>query len=413
MQKRHFLFGLSTLTLPSLLKAQYGAKKAKAKNVIYVFLEGGISAQETFNPKPLAPVEYRGPFGAIKTKTDGLLFSEQFPLLSLQTDKFSVIQSMTHGSAAHELGTSYMYTGYKSSPAIQYASVGSVISKELGVRNSLPAYVTVPKTPNPSANAGFLSSQFNPFSLGADPFDTNFKVQDLNLTVENERFNRRRFILEAVDSKFKAETNSDNTKAIDMFYEQAFDLISSQKAKEAFDITKENQKVRDNYGVSQIGARLLMARRLIEAGVRIVKINYGSFDHHDNIGPAMSRQLPQLDRALASLFEDLAERGLLNETLVIVTSEFGRTPKINRNAGRDHESRLFSTIVGGGGVQNGIVYGETNEISSEVSRDPVSPEDLFATIFHLTGIDPKKELFTNDSRPIQISKGTILTKVLS
>jgi uncharacterized protein (DUF1501 family) len=157
-----------------------------------------------------------------------------------------------------------------------------------------------------------------------------------------------------------------------------------------------------------------MARRLIEAGVRIVKVNYGSFDHHDNIGPAMSRQLPQLDRALASLFEDLAQRGLLNETLVIVTSEFGRTPKINgAAAGRDHFSKAFSTIVGGGGVKNGIHYGSTNEISSEIEENPVSPEDLFATVYSLVGIDPKKELFTNDNRPIQISKGSILTEILS
>lgn len=403
MNRRSFLSTLGGLSLPSLLTAQYGLD-AKAKNIIYIYLPGGISAQETWNPKPLADSEFRGPFGAIKTKTDGLLFSEKFPLLANQTDKFSVIQSMTHGQAAHERGTEYMYTGYKPSPAIKYSSIGSVVSHELGIKNSLPAYVTVPNTPNDFANAGFLSSKFNPFALGSDPASPDFKVRDLSNGVSE----RRRDLLELVDSKFKNEVQSDNVAAMDKFYEQAFDLMASQKAREAFDLTKESEKTKEQYGKGQAGQRLLIARRLVESGTRIVKVNYGSWDNHDNIKASFDRQAPELDKALAALFGDLKERGLLDETLVIVTSEFGRTPKINKTNGRDHWPRNFSTIIGGAGINNGTVYGSTDSISNEVDSNPVTPEDLFATTFYLLGISPEKELMTTDLRPVRISKGSII-----
>lgn len=401
------------LSLPKLLQAQYGNNNAKAKNIIYVFLNGGVSAQETFDPKPLAPSEYRGPFGAIKTKTDGLLFSETLPELALHTDKFSIIQSMSHGQAAHENGTNHMFTGYRPSPALQYASMGSIISHELGGKNNLPAYVTVPSTPNEFANAGFMSSRYNPFSLGSDPSRPNFKVQDLNLAVEDKRFERRKSILETVDSKFKSESDSDNVKAIDSFYSNAFDLISSNSAKSAFDITKEPESIRELYGKTTAGGRLLMARRLVEAGVRIVKVNYGSFDAHDRIKPSMEAQMPQLDKALAGLFLDLSQRGLLDETLVVVTSEFGRTSKINKTEGRDHNNKVFSTLIGGAGIVNGTVYGKSNDVSSEVEENKVSPDDLFATIFNRVGIVPEKELMTQDLRPIRISTGKEIKELMA
>lgn len=411
MDRRKFLT-IGGLSIPALLHAQYGVSEAKAKNIIYVFLNGGISAQETFNPKPLSPPEYRGPFGTIQTKTDGLIFSDRLSLLARQSDKFSIIQSMTHGQAAHELGTSYMYTGYKPSPAIKYASLGSVISEEFGGRNNLPPYITVPSTPNEFANAGFLSSMYNPFSLGSDPSSKDFKVRDLDKSVDDARFQRRLNLLETVDSNFKDQNSADNVKAIDSFYDQALDLISSKEAKDAFNLTGESQKIKNLYGESPAGSRLLIARRLVEAGARIVKVNYGSWDNHDNIGPAMDRQLGELDKALSGLFIDLAQRGLLDETLVVVTSEFGRTPMINKTNGRDHWPKNFSTLIGGGGIKNGMVLGSTNEISTEVDSDPVSPEDLFATIFKLVGIEPSKELMTQDLRPVMISKGKILEKII-
>lgn len=408
MKRRNFLATIGGLSIPSVMQAQYG-KDSKAKNIIYIYLSGGISAQETWNPKPLADSEFKGPYGSIKTATTDLLFSEKFPFLAKQSKNFAVIQSMTHGQAAHERGTEYMFTGYKPSPAIKYPSIGSVISHELGIKNSLPAYVTVPNTQNEFANAGFLSSQYNPFALGSDPASPDFKVRDLSNSVSN----RRRDLLELVGTEFKNNISSDNVKAMDKFYQQAFDLMDSKEAIEAFDLSKEKDTVKEAYGKTQAGQRFLISRRLIEAGTRVVKVNYGSWDNHDNIKGSFDRQAPELDKALAALFEDLKDRGLLEETLVVVTSEFGRTPKINKTAGRDHYPKVFSSIVGGAGIKNGSVIGSSDSLSMSVDSDPVSPENLFSTIFHLMGIDNDKHLMTTDLRPIKITKGLIIPKLIS
>ena len=407
MQKRHFLFGLSTLTLPSLLKAQYGAKRAKAKNVINIFLPGGIATQEFLDPKSLAPSEYRGPFGSIKTNVSGIEIGEKFQKLSKVADKFSIIRSMTHGEAAHERGVHSMMTGYKPSPALVYPSMGSVVSVELGGRNKLPAYVSVPSALE-NGGSGYLSSKYNPFSLGSDPVSPSFKVRDLNSDVDTQRFNRRKNILEAVDSKFKNEVNSDNVSAIDSFYSQAYDLISSESAKLAFDISKEDQKTKEMYGLTTAGQRLLISRRLIEAGVRFLTVSYGGWDMHDNIKNGFEKQAPEFDQALAALLSDLSDRGLLDETIVVVTSEFGRTPKINNTAGRDHWPRVFSTLIAGGGIKNGQIYGKSDSLGGEVDENPVAPSDLSATIFSLLGIDPEKQFMTPDLRPIYISQGSVL-----
>jgi hypothetical protein len=407
MHRRHFLFGLSTLTLPSLLKAQYGANKAKAKNVINIFLPGGIAAQEYLDPKPLAPSEYRGPFGSIKTNVSGIEIGEKFQNLAKVADKFSIIRSTTHGEAAHERGVHSMMTGYKPSPALVYPSMGSVVSVELGSRNKLPAYVSVPSALE-NGGSGYLSSKYSPFSLGSDPSSPSFKVRDLNSDVDGQRFNRRKSILETVDSKFKNETDSENVSAIDSFYSQAYDLISSESAKNAFDITKEDQKTKEMYGLTTAGQRLLISRRLVESGVRFLTVSYGGWDMHDNIKNGFETQAPQFDQALAALLADLSDRGLLDETLVIVTSEFGRTPKINKTSGRDHWPRFFSTLIAGGGINNGQVYGASDSLGAEVEENPVSPADLSATIFTLLGIDTEKQFMTQDLRPIYISQGKIL-----
>jgi hypothetical protein len=407
MHRRHFLFGLSTLTLPSLLKAQYGANKAKAKNVINIFLPGGIAAQEYLDPKPLAPSEYRGPFGSIKTNVSGIEIGEKFQNLAKVADKFSIIRSTTHGEAAHERGVHSMMTGYKPSPALVYPSMGSVVSVELGSRNKLPAYVSVPSALE-NGGSGYLSSKYSPFSLGSDPSSPSFKVRDLNSDVDGQRFNRRKSILETVDSKFKNETDSENVSAIDSFYSQAYDLISSESAKNAFDITKEDQKTKEMYGLTTAGQRLLISRRLVESGVRFLTVSYGGWDMHDNIKNGFETQAPQFDQALAALLSDLSDRGLLDETLVIVTSEFGRTPKINKTSGRDHWPRVFSTLIAGGGINNGQVYGASDSLGAEVEENPVSPADLSATIFTLLGIDTEKQFMTQDLRPIYISQGKIL-----
>lgn len=384
----------------------YDFIEAKAESVIHIFLPGGIAHQETFDPKPYSPLEYRGEMNTIKTKT-GDVFSETVPRLASLSDKLTVIRSMTHGEAAHERGTHNMFTGYKPSPALIYPSFGSVVSHEYGPRNNLPPYVAIPSNPNEFSGSGYLSSSYGPFSLGADPANNGFRVQDLNLQgdVDMARFGRRRSALEAVNEYFESKQRSDNTAAMDTFYERAYSLISSDSAREAFNIEAEDKGLRDKYGRNAAGQRLLMARRLVEAGARMVTVTYGGWDMHNQIAGGMRRDMPPLDQALATLIEDLESRGLLNKTLVMVSSEFGRTPKINNDAGRDHWPKVFSVMLAGGGVKGGMIYGASDATATEPEFDPVSPEDLATTMYHLLGIVADKELMAPGDRPIEICDG--------
>jgi hypothetical protein len=385
---------------------QYDFLEAKAESVIHIYLPGGIAHQETFDPKPYSPLEYRGELKPIKTKT-GDIFSETVPRLAAISDRLTVIRSMSHGEAAHERGTHNMFTGYKPSPALIFPSFGSVVSHEYGPRNDLPPYVAVPSTANEFAGTGYLSSSYGPFSLGADPANAGFRVQDLNLTngVDAARFQRRRSALDAVNSYFADKQKSDNIAAMDTFYQRAYSLISSDKAREAFNIEAEDAAMRDRYGRNAAGQRLLMARRLVESGVRFVTVTYGGWDMHNQISAGMRRDMPPLDQALAALIEDLESRGLLSKTLVMVSSEFGRTPKINNEAGRDHWPKVFSVMLAGGGVKGGMVYGASDATATEPEFDPVSPEDLATTMYQLLGIVADKELMSPGDRPIEICDG--------
>jgi hypothetical protein len=421
MNRRHFIqvgsIGALNLSLGDALRAQsYDSLKPKIKSVINVFLPGGMSMQESWDPKPLASVEYRGPYSAIDTSATGVQLSELFPNVAKIMNKATIIRSMTHGEAAHERGVHNMFTGWKPSPALKYPAMGSIVSHELGVRNNLPSYISIPNQANEFDATGFLSTQYSTFGLGADPAAKDFKVRDLtipdNITID--RFNRRKSLLETVDSKFKeAAKDADAVTAIDKFYGQAFSMISSKQAIEAFDISKEDVKLREKYGDTQAGQRLLMARRLVEAGTRYVTVTYGSWDHHDNINNAMKANVPALDKALAQLITDLDERGLLSETLVVVTSEFGRTPMINKTSGRDHWPRVFSTFIAGGPIKQGFVYGASDSLGGAVEENPVSPGDISATIFSLLGINPEKTLITPDLRPVLISPGKIISDIIS
>jgi len=414
------LAGIGTFTLADYFRLRearadqkhYDFIPAKAESVIHIFLPGGIAHQESFDPKPFAPVEYRGDLGMVKTKIDGEVFRETVPKLAGIADKFTVIRSMTHGEAAHERGTHNMFTGYRPSPAINYPSMGSVVSHEYGPRNNLPPYVCIPNQPNEYAGTGYLSSSFAPFSLGADPATNGFKVRDLTLAqgVDEDRFNRRRSALDAVNAYFKEKEKSDSVKAMDTFYERAYSLISSQSAREAFDIDKEDAKLRDAYGRNTAGQRMLMARRLVEAGVRFVTLTYGGWDHHSNINAGFKRQMPDFDQALTTLINDLDSRGLLDTTLVMVSSEFGRTPKINRTAGRDHWPKVFSVLLAGGGVKRGLIYGKSDPTASEPEENAVDPGDLATTVYHLLGIVADKELMAPGGRPIEIVDGGKVVK---
>ncbi|MFD2256752.1 DUF1501 domain-containing protein [Luteolibacter algae] len=395
---------------------QFPQHAAVAESVIHIFLPGGMSHQESFDPKPFAPAEYRGPFGAIDTKIPGIQFGQFMKETAKIADKLTIIRSMSHGEAAHERGTHNMFTGYRPSPALSYPSFGSVVSHELGPRNDLPPYVCVPSVPNEFANSGYLSSAFGPFALGSDPAQGNFKVRDLNLAdgVDHKRFERRRTLLQTVDDHFRTLEKSDALDSMDSFYQHAYKLISSQQAREAFDLSKEDSKTRDEYGKNEAGQRMLLARRLVEGGVRFVSLTAGGWDHHDNIKQGIEKHMPNTDRAIATLIRDLDRRGMLEKTLVMVTTEFGRTPKINPTAGRDHWPRVFSTMLAGGGMKQGYVHGASDSLGGEPDQDPVSIQDLAKTVYHQIGINAQTELMSPGARPIEIvDGGDVLDAILA
>ncbi len=394
----------------------YDSVEGTAKSVIFIFLPGGVAQQESWDPKPYAPLEYRGPMGSIKTNVTGVRFNETLKQTAQIADKLVVCRSMTHGEAAHERGVHNMFTGYRPSPALQYPSMGSVVSHEFGPRNNLPPYVLIPNQPNPYAGTGYLSSSFAGFSLGSDPNREDFQVRDLRLPgdVDATRFSRRRKLLDMVNSHFREREKSDAMEAVDTFYDRAYGLISSEKARLAFDISKEDTKVRDAYGRNQAGQRMLMARRLVEAGVRFVTLTYGGWDHHDQIHDGINRSMPAFDKAFAMLIRDLEQRGLLDSTMVCVTSEFGRTPKINATAGRDHWPKVFSSVMAGGGLKKGMVYGTSNATASEPDETPFTVEDWATTIYSCLGIVADKELMAPGDRPIEIvDGGEVRTEILA
>lgn len=415
------LIGGLGLTLPQMLRMEasaaqkhYDSKEGKAKSVIHIFLPGGMAQQESWDPKPYAPSEYKGPYNPIDTKITGIQFGELFKNMAQVADKLTVIQSLTHGEAAHERGVHNMFTGYRPSPALSYPCMGSVVSHEFGPRNNLPPYVCIPNQPNEFAGSGYLSSAYGPFGLGNDPANKDFTVRDLTLPngIDTERFDRRRTMLQTVDNHFRTLEKSDALDAMDTFYQRAYSLISSQEAREAFNLSAEPDKLRDEYGRNTAGQRMLLARRLVEAGVRFVSLTHGGWDHHDNVKDNMKNNSEPLDIALARLITDLDERGLLDSTLVMVTSEFGRTPKINKTAGRDHWPKVFSGILAGGGIKRGFAYGKSDSLAAEPDENPVGPEDLATTVYNQMGITADKELMAPGDRPIEIVAGGQVIKEL-
>ena len=300
--RREFLYaGLAGglgLTLGNMFKLQAagdplldGIKiEAKATSLIHIFLPGGCAHQETWDPKPFAPIEYRGPLGTVDTAIPGVKFSQYMPETAKIADKITVVRSMTHGEAAHERGTHNMFTGYRPSPAIQYPSFGSVLSHELGSQKNLPPYVCVPGMPNEFAGSGYLSTAHGPFSLGGDPANKGFKVRDLNMHdgLTPEHFERRRNMLATVDEHFRTIEKSDALTAMDSFYQSAYALVSSSEAREAFNLSAEPEAIQAEYGANEAGQRMLMARRLVQAGVRLVSLTYGGWDMHSNIAAGMA-----------------------------------------------------------------------------------------------------------------------------
>jgi uncharacterized protein (DUF1501 family) len=418
------LFG-STLGLPQLLRAGDGAKPKRDVSLIFIFLHGGQSHLDTFDLKPDAPAEFRGEFNPAKTRIPGLQICDLLPKVGKEVDKFSLIRSFRHHNSDHGPADHYILTGYfptagfnpSLSPNNQWPSVGSVVSKVLGPKGSVPAYVALPKF-HPSGGPAYLGANHSPFVIDADPSAPNFSVPDLvpPPAIAADRLDDRKKLLETVDRFHKAAETKANAMAgaVGTFREKAFDLMTSPQAKKAFDIHAEADKLRDEYGRHSLGQSCLMGRRLVEAGVRCVTIDHSNWDTHDgNFAVLKDTLLPKYDTAIATLFRDLSDRGMLDRTLVVVTGEFGRTPRINKNAGRDHWGPAFTVLIGGGGIKGGVVVGKTDARAEKPASDPYGPEDLFATMYTLLGIDPKAEARTADGRPVAlVNNGKVISELV-
>jgi hypothetical protein len=383
-----------------------------------------MSHLDSWDMKPDAPAEFRGDFKPIAGKVPGMMVCEHLPHLATQTDKFSIIRSMHHSNSNHGSADHYILTGYNPSAAFnpnlrpnnQRPSHGSIIARKLGGRGSVPPYVCLPRM-HGSAGSAYLGAAVSPFVIDADPNALDFEVPDIvpPTGLDSARVDSRREILKRLDAfqrGAEAASNHD-ARSVGAFRRKAFDLMTSRTAKAAFDIHAETDALRDEYGRTTLGQSCLMARRLVEAGVRCVTIDHTNWDtHFDNFATMKRELLPALDLAMAALFRDLDDRGLLEKTLVVVTGEFGRTPRVTKNAGRDHWGSAFSVAIGGGGVNGGQIIGQTDPRAEKPAEDPYGPEDLAATIYHCLGINPNEEFITPEGRPVKIVNDGRLIKGL-
>jgi hypothetical protein len=386
---------------------------AKVKSCILIWLAGGPSHLDTFDPKPDASVDVRGEFKPIATAVPGLKISEVFPNLARVMDRVTLIRSMTSPEADHDRAAHHLLTGYRPSPALVYPSFGSVVSKTREEkRGMLPPYVAVPEAPI-FASSGYLTPAYDPFAVSGDPNQSGFRVRNLTppdkLTLE--RLLRRREMVKALDDFSRDVPATSLTTSRDQFSERAYSLLTSTAAQAAFRISDEPDAVRDKFGRTTVGQSCLLARRLVEAGVSFVTINdrgmgqLGWDTHIQNFSTIKNNLAPPLDRGVAALVEDLSQRGLLDSTLVIVMGEFGRTPRINQNAGRDHHGRANSVLMFGAGTPAGMVLGRTDAQGDAPAEHPVTPADLAAVLYHKLGIDPETKYDAPDGRPVRLVDG--------
>jgi hypothetical protein len=415
------------MSLPKLLQAEASENSLTAKkdvSFIFVFLKGGLSTIDTFDMKPDAPSEIRGPFQSIPSNVPGTRVCEKIPNIAKVMDKFSIIRSFTHRNAGHGPADHYMLTGYHPvggfdgglKPNNQHPAMGSVISHKLGPRGAIPPYVCLPNMHN-SGSSAYLGPEAAPFTIEADPSSPGFAVPDMQppFSIEAKRIDDRRSLLSKVDRFHKSMEAKANrgTRELGVFAQRATELMTSKAAKEAFDINKESDKLRDAYGRNTLGQSCLMARRLVEAGVRCVTVEHSNWDtHYHNFQTLQDDLLPKFDQAIPTLFKDLDSRGLLQNTLVLLTGEFGRTPKINDSAGRDHWSRCFTVALAGAGIKGGRVLGKSDKWAMDPAEDPYGPEDLCATVYNRMGIDPRSEMHTPDGRPIMVTNNGRVIKDL-
>lgn len=410
------------LNLPRLIRSTRGAEQpAIAKRCILIWLDGGPSHLETFDPKPAAPAEVRGPLAAIRTNLPGIEISECLPQLAQRMDRAAIVRSVTSPLGEHNLGAQYLLTGYQPTPAVEYPVFGSIVAHLNRAARPLPSHIAVPDHRVGGAKfspTGYLPTSARPFEVGGDPARPDFRVAGLDFFpgIDSQRLDRRRDYLAALGRLgSQGETSSQP-------FEPAYRLLESAEAKAAFDLTQETAATREKYGPRTIGQSTLLARRLSEAGVPLVTVNYPGWDTHDALYMRLKEGytgaknpvglIPSLDLALSALLDDLAERGLFEETLVVVMGEFGRTPKLNTQGGRDHWPRVFSVLLAGGGIPGGQVVGSSDATGESPKDRAVTPADLAATIFTLLGIDPQQLLTAADGRPIAVSTGNVVRELI-
>lgn len=389
-----------------------GSAIRQADACILIWMDGGPSHYETFDPKPDAPAEIRGEFGTIPTQTPGVHFSEPMKRLAAISDSLAIVRSIRHDQGNHGSGNHYMMTG--APPRIPvgcgafvsfHPSLGSVVAKELGAPHGIPAYFSIPNMSR-SGGPNFLGSKYAPFVVPDDPNRDSFQVRDVTVPagLTDARYADRQQIRRNVDRMLRLnhEAAGDPTLAADEFYQQGMQLVTSVEAQSAFDIHEEPDAVRDAFGRHAFGQRALLARRLVEAGVPFVTLYHGGWDHHVDIFKSFDSKMPPFEATVAALVEDLQERGQLERTLVIALGEFGRTPKINTRGGRDHWSNAMSVMFAGGGTPGGMVVGATDRDGYAAIERVLSPENFVSTVYRKLGIDPGKMLYTPQGRPAHL-----------
>jgi hypothetical protein len=396
--------------LRSRARAADSGHRSKPRALIVFWTHGGMSQQDTYDLKPDAPAHFRGMYQPIATKAPGIAITERFPRQAAVMDRLSIVRSVHHGNAIHAPSSHWMQTGYfgptLARNAPQKPSFGSVIARAVGARApNLPAYVTIPKSEAFGyQGAVYLGAAYQPFEVGADPNSPGFRVSNLSLpkglTVPTVR--TRATILKEFDTLRRDIDDSGVLAGLDAFKAQALEMVTGDRVREAFDIEREDPRLRDRYGRHLYGQGALLARRLIEAGSTCVTVNTGYWDHHDLIATGLEQQLPPLDAAIATLVEDLDQRGMLDDVVIYCAGEFGRTPLINGHAGRDHWSNCFSVLLGGGGLKGGQIVGASEPRGGDVKERPVSPQDLLATLYRAIGIPLDLHLSDASGRPVSI-----------
>jgi hypothetical protein len=422
--------GLLGLTLPQLLRLEAraarasGGKARKANSVIMLWLGGGPATIDMWDLKPEAPDGIRGDFKPIDTNAAGVQISEHLPKTAKVADRLTIVRSLAHTIPSHGPATVFMTTGNKPTPAVQYPALGSLVTRLMPAEEGVPPYVAFNEIRGGSAGtAGFLGTAYNPFIVegaggGKNAAAANLRVRGIQLPTgfTLEELENRDKLLQGFDESFRAaDKAADLAEGLDAFHKKALEILRSDKTKKAFDLAQEGKELRERYGPTSFGQGALAARRLIEAGVRFVTISLGGWDTHgQNFNNLKTKLLPPLDQTLSALVEDLDQRGLLDSTIVYCAGEFGRTPKVNKNAGRDHWARSMAVVLAGGGLKRGYAHGSTDAQGMAPAAEACTPDDVSATIFHQLGIDPHTELQTPTGRPIQLFReGKVIEKLLA